>query len=228
MKNSVKILASAILMTIGATSVNAQTTTTTSTSSYNSYNSTPEASFGVKGGFNISNMYTENADDENVLYGFNAGVYATFPLSDIISIQPELYYTTKGSELDYNNAFISGSSRLRLDYIQLPIMAKFNIGEHFNVHLGPYGAFLVGANVKSENDADIFEFDENLDTDDFEKFEFGLAAGVEFAFDPLTVGLRYDYGLTTVGKEQNFAGENFTFPDAKNSLLNVYLTYKLN
>ena len=220
MKNSVKILATAMIA-LAFNTTNAQTTTTNSSTA-------GEAEFGVKGGFNLSNMYSENADDENILYGFNAGVYTKFPLSDMISVQPELYYTTKGSELEYNNAFINGSSKLRLDYIQLPVMVKFNIGEHFNVHAGPYAAFLVGANVKSENDQDFFEVDEDLDTDDFEKFEFGLGAGVEFAFDPLTVGLRYDYGLTTVGKEQNFEGENFTFPDAKNSLLNVYLTYKLN
>ena len=219
MRNTTKLLATAIVMAFTATSINAQT---------NSNTSSNEAEFGVKGGFNISNMYTENADDENVLYGFNAGVYATFPMSDLISIQPELYYTTKGSELKYNNSFIEGNTKLRLDYIQLPVMVKFNVGEHFNIHVGPYGAFMVGAKVKSENDLGIFEVDEKLDTDDFEKFEFGVAAGVEFAFDPLTVGLRYDYGLTTVGKEQDFMGSNFTFPDAKNSLLNVYLTYKLN
>ena len=219
MKNKISLLATAIILTFTATSMVAQTT---------SSNNSRENEFGVKGGFNISNMYTDNADDENVLYGFNVGVFATFPLSEVIAIQPELYYTTKGSELKYNNDFINGSSKLRLDYIQLPVMVKFNVMEHLNIHFGPYGAYLVGAKVKSENNQNVFEVDEDLDTDDFEKFEFGLAAGVEFDFEPLSVGLRYDYGLTTVGKEQNFMGSNFTFPDAKNSLLNVYLTYKFN
>ena len=212
MKNTAKIFASAIIA-FAFNTTNAQMATST----------TPEAEFGVKGGFNISNMYTDSADDENVLYGFNAGVYAKFPLSEMISVQPELYYTTKGSELDYSIADFNGSSKLRLDYIQLPVMVKFNIGEHFNVHAGPYAAFLVNANAKSENNFDFAEFDEDLDTDDFEKFEFGLGAGIEFAFNPLTVGLRYDYGLTNVNKENNFNSE-----DAKNSLLNVYLTYRLN
>lgn len=213
MKNKAKIFASAIIA-LAFNSINAQTTTTR------------DAEFGVKGGFNISNLYSDDVDDENVLYGFNAGVYANFPVSDMISIQPELFYTTKGSEWEYNNAFIDGSSKLRLDYIQLPVLAKFYIGEHFNVHVGPYAAFLVNANVKSENNLDFAEVDEDLDTDDFEKFDYGLSAGVEFAFDPLTVGLRYDYGLSEIGKDQDYMGSNF--PDAKNSLLNVYLAFKLN
>ncbi|HJY11327.1 MAG TPA: outer membrane beta-barrel protein, partial [Flavobacterium sp.] len=46
--------------------------------------------FGVKGGFNMSNLYQSEADDNNVIYGFNAGVYATLPISDFIAIQPEI------------------------------------------------------------------------------------------------------------------------------------------
>ena len=60
--------------------------------------------FGVKGGLNMSNLYTDDADDENILYGFNAGVYATLPVSDFVAIQPELLFTTRGSKLEYNNA----------------------------------------------------------------------------------------------------------------------------
>ncbi len=158
MKNKINLLATAIILTLTATSMVAQTT---------SSNNSRENEFGVKGGFNISNMYTDNADDENVLYGFNVGVFATFPLSEVIAIQPELYYTTKGSELEYNNDFINGSSKLRLDYIQLPVMVKFNVMEHLKIHFGPYGAYLVGAKVKSENNQNVFEVDEDLDTDDF-------------------------------------------------------------
>lgn len=218
MKNRAKFLVTTIIGIITAATLSAQTTTST----------TREAEFGVKGGFNMSNMYTENADDENIIYGFNAGVYGTFPLTEHIAIQPELYFTTKGSELDYNNNFVTGSAKFRLEYIQLPVMIKFNLTDNFNVHFGPYGAYLVGAKIKSENDQNIFEFEEELNTDDFEKFEFGLSLGIGFDFDPLSIGLRYDYGLTTVGKEQNIMGTNYVFPDAKNSLLNLYATIKLN
>jgi hypothetical protein len=45
-------------------------------------------------------------DDENILTGFNAGLYAKIPVSKSFSIQPEIYYTTKGAEQTYNNALI--------------------------------------------------------------------------------------------------------------------------
>jgi hypothetical protein len=36
------------------------------------------AAFGFKGG--LTNLYTDNVDDNNVLTGFNAGLYAKFQL----------------------------------------------------------------------------------------------------------------------------------------------------
>lgn len=181
--------------------------------------------FGVKGGFNMSNLYQNDADDENVLYGFNAGVYATLPISDFIAIQPELLFTTKGAELDYNNAFASGNAKFKLNYIELPLLVRVNITKNFNVHAGGYASYLVSSKVKGDGD---FDFEEEIDTDDLNKFDAGISAGVGVDFNPISVGLRYNYGLTTVGKERTVAGTTYTFPDAKNSNLTLYLSYKLN
>ncbi len=181
--------------------------------------------FGVKGGFNMSNLYQSEADDNNVIYGFNAGVYATLPVSDFIAIQPEILFTTKGAELDYNNAFLQGNAKFKLNYIEVPLLVRVNITKNFNVHAGGYASYLVSSKVTGDGDID---FDEAVDTDDLNKFDAGIAAGIGVDFNPISVGLRYNYGLTTVGKERTVAGTTYTFPDAKNSNLTLYLSYKLN
>ncbi|RKR08613.1 outer membrane protein with beta-barrel domain [Flavobacterium sp. 90] len=181
--------------------------------------------FGVKGGFNMSNLYQSKADDNNVLYGFNAGVYATLPISDFIAIQPEILFTTKGAELDYNNALASGNAKFKLNYIEVPLLVRVNITKNFNVHAGGYASYLVSSKVTGDGDV---TFDQQIDTEDLNKFDAGLAAGVGVDFNPISIGLRYNYGLTTVGKERTFAGTTYTFPDAKNSNLTLYLSYKLN
>ncbi|PIF33542.1 outer membrane protein with beta-barrel domain [Flavobacterium sp. 9] len=181
--------------------------------------------FGVKGGFNMSNLYQSEADDNNVLYGFNAGVYATLPISDFIAIQPEILFTTKGAKLDYNNALASGNAKFKLNYIEVPLLVRVNITKNFNVHAGGYASYLVSSKVTGDGD---FNFDQEVDTDDLNKFDAGLAAGVGVDFNPISIGLRYNYGLTTVGKERTVAGTTYTFPDAKNSNLTLYLSYKLN
>lgn len=175
--------------------------------------------FGVKGGLNMSNLYTDDADDENVLFGFNAGVYATLPVSDFIAIQPELLFTTRGSELEYNNALAQGNVKLKLNYIELPLLVRVNITKNFNIHAGGYASYMVSA--KSTGDGD-FEFEDQYDTDDFNKFDAGIAAGVGVDFNPISVGLRYNYGLTTIEKD----GDDSS--DLKNSNLSLYLSYKLN
>jgi hypothetical protein len=181
--------------------------------------------FGVKGGFNMSNLYQNDADDENVLYGFNAGVYATLPISDFIAIQPELLFTTKGAELKYDNALASGDAKFRLNYIELPLLVRVNITKNFNIHAGGYASYLVSSKLTGSG---TFDFDQDIDTDDLNKFDAGLSAGVGVDFNPISVGVRYNYGLTTVGKERTVAGTTYTVPDAKNSNLSLYLSYRLN
>jgi hypothetical protein len=179
--------------------------------------------FGIKGGVNMSNLYSDSddIDDENALWGFNAGVFAAFPIADNIFIQPEILYTTKGAELDYNFAGIEGNSKFKLGYVEVPLLVRFNLTENFNIHVGGYASYLVNAKAKGEGD---FEFEEDLDADDFERFDAGLSAGVGVDFNPISIGLRYNYGLTTIGKER----DGVTFPDVKNSNLSLYLAYKLN
>jgi len=181
--------------------------------------------FGVKGGLNMSNFYSDDANDENILYGFNAGVYATLPISDFIAIQPEILFTTKGSKLEYDNAFATGNAKFKLNYIEVPLLVRVNITKNFNIHAGGYASYLVSSKLTGDGD---FSFDENVDTEDLNKFDAGIAAGIGVDFSPISIGVRYNYGLTTVGKERTVLGTTYTFPDAKNSNLSVYLSYKLN
>ncbi|MFW0737062.1 porin family protein [Flavobacterium sp. T12S277] len=188
-------------------------------------NNNVNTEYGIKGGFNMSNLYSNDANDDNVLYGFNAGLYATLPISDFIAIQPEILFTTKGAKLEYNNAFASGDSKFKLNYIEVPLLVRVNITKNFNIHAGGYASYLVSSKVTGSGD---INFEQRIDTDDLNKFDAGLAAGVGVDFDPISIGLRYNYGLTTVGKERTVAGTTYTFPDAKNSNLSLYLSYKLN
>lgn len=217
MKNKGKFLV-ALFLTVGAafTSVKAQT------------NDSGNAKIGVKGGVNFSNMYTEDVDDNNVLTSFNAGLYASIPLTSALAIQPEFLFSRKGSELEYDNAFATGKAKFKLNYIEVPVLLKVNIAENFNIHAGPYFAYLIDAQVTNETDSGNFNFEENIDNDDFNKFDYGLSAGFGFDFNSFGIGARYNYGLSTVGKERDILGTSYTVPDGKNSNISVYLSMNLN
>ncbi|MES2241092.1 MAG: porin family protein [Bacteroidota bacterium] len=183
-------------------------------------------SVGIKGGVNFTNLYTEDVDDNNILTSFNAGLYANLPVSSAVSIQPEINFSRKGSELVYDNAFATGTTRLKLNYLEMPVLLKLNVTPNFNVHLGPYVAYLIDGKATNESDSG-FNFEDNINNDDLNKWDYGLSAGAGFDFESTSIGVRYNYGLQTIGKERTFGGSTYTFPDSKNSALSLYVSFKL-
>lgn len=215
MKKQIKLLAVIAIAGLSFTSAKAQSNSS-------------EAQFGIKGGVNFSNIYAEDVDDNNVLTSFNAGVYGSYPISDMLAIQTEILYSRKGAELKYDNAFTSGSTKFKLNYIEVPVLLKVNVTENFSVHAGPYFAYLIDAQVENNAKGQAFDFKDNYSNDDFNKFDAGLSAGVGFDFDKFGLGARYNYGLSTIGKERSVAGRTFTEPDGKNSNISLYATFRIN
>lgn len=184
-----------------------------------------EPSIGVKGGVNFSNLYVEDVDDKNMLVGFNVGLYTNFPISNGLSFQPEFNFTTKGSEVTYNNIFDNGTRKFTLSYLEVPVLLKANITDNFNLHVGPYFAYLVDSKIKNVSSDGSSDFTD-LDEDDFNRFDAGITGGIGFDFKDIGIGVRYNYGLTTVGKEQEIGGTTYNALDAKNSNANVYIAFK--
>jgi Outer membrane protein beta-barrel domain len=183
--------------------------------------------FGLKGGVNFSNLYTDNVDYNNVLTGFNVGLFAKLALTETLAIQPELLYTTKGAKLTYNNYFVNGTAKFNLNYIELPVLLVINLTNNFNIHAGPYVSYLVDGKATNDSQGTLFDIQNNLKNEDYNKFDTGLAVGLGFDTDQIGFGVRYNYGLQKVGKERNFAGTNYTFPDGKNSVINLYFSYSI-
>jgi hypothetical protein len=183
---------------------------------------------GIKGGLNYSNFFINDIDDKNSLLGFNAGLFAKCPITRFIAIQPELYFTTKGSEVTYNNLFADGAARFRLSYLEVPVLLVININENFNIHGGPYVSYLLDGSVTNESSAAVFDFERNIDVDDYNRMDAGVAIGAAIDIRKISIGARYNYGMTTIGKQNTFAGAAYTFPDAKNSVFNIYLALSLN
>jgi hypothetical protein len=88
---------------------------------------------GLKTGLNISNVTGGDAD-RNSLFDFHIGGIAEFKLSEKFSLQPELLYTRQGSEVE-------NSVKIKLDYLAIPLMAKFYLSEKFSVEAGPQVSF---------------------------------------------------------------------------------------
>jgi hypothetical protein len=184
--------------------------------------------FGVKAGINFSSLYAKDADDTKMRTGFNVGLFTKLPISNYVAIQPELYYTTKGGEVTYSKSYVDGTAGFHLNYIELPLLFVGNITKTFNVHAGPYVAFLINGKVKNESNVSLFDFEDNLNTDDYNTFETGFALGAGVDLGVFSFGARYNHGFSKVGKERTFLQSTYTFPDAKNGVINLYMSLSFN
>jgi hypothetical protein len=179
---------------------------------------------GVKGGVNLANLYVDEVADENLKVGLNVGLFAKIPFTEFFAIQPEVLYSSKGSKLKYDNIFNGeGEYRFNLNYVEVPFLAVFNLGKNFNIHAGPYAAFLASSNVKDMNDDGTIEGIDELDVDNFNRFDYGLAGGLGFEFGNFMLGGRYNYGLKEVGKSGTLAGD--LTRNSKNSVASFYIGF---
>lgn len=186
-----------------------------------------KSAFGIKGGLSVSNLMAENTEDESLLPGYHAGVFVKAALTNHIAFQPEILFSTKGAKLKYDNDVLGGTATFTLSYVELPILLKLNLTQNINVHAGPYVASLVKVNINNDSSSDFFDFEDELDKDDFETLDYGLVAGVGLDFEKIGLGLRYDYGLMKVGKERTFLGQSYRVPDASNATIQLYISLAL-
>ncbi len=134
-----------------------------------------------------------------------------------------MLFTTKGSTVKYDYPIIGkGELTQKLNYIEVPIMGVINITHNFNLHVGPYLSYLVGAKLENKSSNKDFDFVNDFDVDDFERIDYGVVAGIGFEIETLNFGARYDYGMNTIGKSTNDSTRPSVNKDFKNSTISLY------
>lgn len=102
-------------------------------------------------GYNDSGI---NEYDVKTKVDFYLGFQANIRFSKFYALQPEIYYTRQGAQLDSKAPGVS-SKTVTLSYIGSAVVNKFYI-EKFNIHFGPTLELLTDSkNFKSVSDADL-------------------------------------------------------------------------
>lgn len=181
-----------------------------------------KAQFGLKGGLNIANQNFsgEGAPSTSSLTGVNVGCFVDIKVSEKFSVQPELLYSTQGVSLNWLTDGATINS-FKLNYINVPIIAKYYAAKKFSLEAGPQIGFLTKSTVNGTSsgvtvDVDAKQF--------FKSIDFGLNFGMSYDFTKkLSASLRYNIGLSNVGSDTFTAdGDKIT-----NSVFSINLGYKL-
>lgn len=166
-----------------------------------------EVNFGAKAGVNFANVSGEDVEDNITRTSFNVGAVVEFEISDKFSIQPELIYSAQGAKLEEEESDVDLT--LKLDYLNVPVIAKFYAAEGFSLEFGPQVGFLLSAKAKAKIGGDSGETDIK---DEFETVDFGLNFGAGYKLDSgLNFSARYNLGLSNVAKESESSVKNSVF-----------------
>lgn len=187
------------------------------------------ASLGVKGGLNLSNMIIKNddetmSDDFKMLAGFHVYPFVEYSFSDLFAIDAGLNFQSRGYSIIEDNF----KYRFTTLYIDIPINAKFNfdLGKvKLFCNVGPYVAFGIGGTVYAETTIDRHTISARRDIDwgdDLKSIDFGLNIGVGLDINNFIVGLNYGGGiadLSTIDDDDS---------RTNNYVLSISLGYKFN
>ncbi|RZJ50011.1 MAG: PorT family protein [Flavobacterium sp.] len=175
------------------------------------YINAQQTKFGVKGGLNISSFSGNN--NSKGLLGFHIGGLAEIKIIERLSVQPEILFSTQGASFDPNGDIIGGDTKL--NYINIPVLAKFYITKKVTVESGPQIGFLVSARDTGYDVKDMYR-----------STDLGINFGGGYNFtDHFAVGLRYTVGLSRV-LDSSIYDYNSYHDSAKNSNLALSLEYK--
>ncbi|WP_370392426.1 porin family protein [uncultured Winogradskyella sp.] len=166
---------------------------------------------GVKAGPNFASVNGDDTEDVDGRTSIHFGAVAEFGISEAFSVQPELLYNSVGATSSYTDTF-SGMTfnvheTLKLNYLSLPIMAKYKVAKGLSLEAGPQISFLLSADEEVEVDSESVE----VDVSDFVKsVDFGLGFGASYELDMgLFFTARYMLGLSNINDfEGDFTNRN--------------------
>ena len=142
-----------------------------------------QSQFGLRFGANYG---TFNFADNEPGLGMHGGLTAAFPVSDKLSIYPDLMLSNIVSTMP---VVPEGEVEFNILYATLPVLIGLKAGQHFVIKAGPEFSYVID-HGKAIDDL------EALGVDDFPDTDLSIDAGVAYLIsDQLGVEFRYSHGL---------------------------------
>ena len=161
-----------------------------------------------KVGLNIANV--TDADDVDARIGLAAGAEFEYGVTDMIGVSAGLVYSMQGYKFSEGNY----DTTVKLDYLNVPILANVYVAPGLAVKLGVQPGFKLSSKVKIEGSGTSIEGES--DDDGVKGFDLAIPVGVSYQYQNIVLDARYNWGVTKV----------FDDGDSKNSVFQITLGYK--
>lgn len=189
---------------------------------------------GLKAGlsssqFKVDEVFSYGENQESVFYksgeavlGWHVGLYSRLKISKVY-VQPELLYTATGGKIKISNngADFPGLGEIKLDRLDIPIMAGFYFIKSFRVYAGPTFTYVISEKSVWSTTKDVFR-------QDFQKGAIGYQAGIGFDISTFTLDLKYEGNLSALGKSVSIPGTDLRFEtDLRNPQVILSMGFRL-
>ena len=167
---------------------------------------------GILFGLNVANLYGDDVSDHaDPRTAYAIGFYSTIPLNDMLSIRPELFYSMKGSSskssYDEDGYKETSESTIKLNYVEVPVLAVVNLASLIEIFGGAYVAYFLNGETESKWTTEYNGVKESgtnthkIKSDDIESLDYGIVAGAAVRLGMFRVGARYSVGMATLDKD---------------------------
>ncbi len=155
----------------------------------------------VSTNLNYGGSNSSLADYKKSMKGIQAGASFQAGITPGFSLVTELYFMKKGGKLKANNPLSGNESTLRLNTLELPVLARFHLGKVY-LNAGPSITYNLSGKRKIDEISTKLSF--NNSAEGFKRFDAGIqmGGGLEFPFKQKRIALdiRYNYGLTNIAR----------------------------
>ncbi|SRX73875.1 porin family protein [Aequorivita antarctica] len=167
-----------------------------------------EFRIGAKAGLNVASLggdsYYGGLGSLGSRTSFHIGGLVEIPLMGKFALQPELLYSSEGSDWSFGTL----GDNTKLDYIRVPVLAKFYIIEGLSAEAGPVFGVLINAEGNYYNADDDFVRGDAKDIYKSFDAQFGIGASYRLNMG-FFFSIRYNKGLLSVNEEYEVDGYRY-------------------
>lgn len=187
-----KFLASALMLLAASTTTFAQ-------------NAVGSFSLQPKVGISIADMTDTRGTTSRI--GFVGGLEGEYQASDIFSLSLGVNYSQEGFKMK------NSDNKIKLDYINVPILANVYLTKGLAVKVGVQPGFNVGNSVTVDGNT---MSSSKKDYDGIKSVALSIPVGLSYEISNVVLDARYNWGVTKA----------FDGLDSKNSVFQVTIGYK--
>ena len=156
-----------------------------------------------KVGLNIANI--TKGDNNDPRWGGVAGAEFEYQVTDMFSISTGALYSMQGAK--------NSGTTVKLDYINVPILANVYVTKGLAIKLGIQPGFNVNSSFSESKG--IFSYSSSFDA---KTMDFSIPIGISYEYNNFVVDGRYNFGTTKI----------IDSSDSKNSVFQVTFGYKFD